>query len=89
VKIRPEGEEGRRGVQPSRVASIHRPEQEHDEQEERVRDQLGTDGGEERHEEVNEHHHDDAGPLGGNALTAQHAVYDAEQDEPDRHLEHH
>jgi hypothetical protein len=42
MKIRPEGEQRRRGVQPLRVAAIHRPEQEEDDQEEGVGNECGA-----------------------------------------------
>ncbi len=62
MEVRPEREERRSGVEPSRIASIHRPEEQEDDEEERVRDEVGTHGEEEGREEVDDGHHDDAGP---------------------------
>ena len=45
-----------------RVALKHRPEEQEDDEEERVRDEVGTHGEEEGREEVDEGRHDDAGP---------------------------
>ena len=42
MEVRPEREERRSGVEPSRIASIHRPEGEQHDEEERVRDDVGT-----------------------------------------------
>src|SRR4030095_4166112 len=49
MEVRPEREERRRGIQPSRLAPIHRPEQEEDGQEEHVGDEVRPDRDEEGH----------------------------------------
>ncbi len=76
VEVRPEREERRSGVQPSRIAAIQCPEDQEDDEEESVRDHMGTHGEEEGHEEVDDGQHDDPRPLRGKALTAEQSVDD-------------